>query len=70
MAENFAAVVYGGVRYPISHDVAEFIISKIASFEMIAWSDFVEFPTKDGRQVMLRVSPSFPIAFESEAEPE
>jgi hypothetical protein len=67
---DIAAVIYGGVRYPISHDVAEYIISKIESFEMNSWSDFIEFPTTDGRQVLLRVSQSFPIAFESEADSE
>lgn len=69
-AKNIAAMVYGGVRYPISSDVAEFVISKIESFDVIAWSDFIEIPTTDGRQVLLRVSQSFPIAFETEADRE
>lgn len=65
MDRQIVAMVYGGVRYPITHEAAEFVISKIESFDVIAWSDFVEIPTTDGRHVVLRVSQSFPIAFES-----
>lgn len=68
MDHPIVAMVYGGVRYPIAHEVAEFVISKIEGFEMIPWSDFIEVPTTDGRHVLLRVSKTFPIAFESEAE--
>lgn len=68
MDRNFTVMVYGGVRYPITHEVAEFVLSKIESFDVVGWSDFIEIPTKDGRHVLLRVSKSFPIAFESEAE--
>lgn len=70
MAREIVAMVYSGVRYPISNEVAEFVISKIESFDVIAWSDFIEVPTTDGRQVILRVSQSFPIAFESAANSE
>lgn len=70
MAENIATVVYGGVRYPISHEVAESIIDKIESFQVVAWSDFVKFATTDGRYVMLRVGQGLPIAFESAADSE
>jgi len=68
MAREIVAMVYSGVRYPISNDVAEFVISKIESFESALGSDFVEVPTTDGRQVLLHVGQNFPIAFEAEAD--
>ena len=70
MAQEFVTMAYAGVRYPVSSDTAKFVIDKIESFRVVTWSDFIEVPTTDGRQVALRVGQSFPIAFETETDRE
>ncbi len=65
MINELAAVVYNGVRYPVTHEVAVGIIDRIEGFAFNTLTDFVQIPTTDGREVVLRVGQALPIAFES-----
>ncbi|HMS74151.1 hypothetical protein [Gordonia sp. (in: high G+C Gram-positive bacteria)] len=61
---QISAVVYTGVRYPITHDVAESILAVMDGLHLPTSTKLFEVPTTDGRQVILNLSHSFPIAFE------
>jgi hypothetical protein len=65
---GYTAVVYEGVRYPVTDEVARAVIARLGRFEIIAHSDLFEIPTTDGRTVVLNLSPSFLIAFEAEGD--
>jgi hypothetical protein len=63
-----ATIVYGGVRYPVTNETVHAVIARIDQFVVISHSDLFEISTTDGRKVVLNLSQSFPIAFETEPD--
>ena len=69
MATPFTVVVYGGIRHPVTGDVAAGIRYRLESVLSGEANDLFQFPTTDGREVMLRLGAGTAIAFETEAQP-
>lgn len=63
-------IAYGGFRYPVTVETLRKVIEKIESFQFLTHSDLFEIPTEDGRNVVLNLSPSFPIALEGDPRPD
>lgn len=68
MAMPFTVVVYGGIGYSVTGDVAAGLIHQIENLQSPAAADLHRFPTTDGREIAVRLSLTMPIAFETEAQ--
>lgn len=62
------AINYSGVRYPVTTETIRAVLDKIRSFELIGHCALFEIATTDGRQVVLNVGRSLPIALEGDPE--